>query len=98
VPLERLEEETEHLARIVAQQPRDGIAIGKARRQLELEELGVIALSKIGLSHTLFTNLRWEPDETNFYKERRDRGTRDAIHMLAQRFETEEAEEEPDQG
>jgi enoyl-CoA hydratase len=92
VPADQLEEETERLARVVARQPRDGIAIGKARRYLELEELGISGVAKHATFHAYFTNLRWEPDEANFYKERRDRGTREAMHLLAQRFEVEEAD------
>jgi enoyl-CoA hydratase len=91
VPFEDLESETEKMARIIARQPRDGIAIGKARRYLELEELGITSVAKHGTFHAYFTNLRWEEDEANFYKLRRDNGTRETMHMFAQRFETEDA-------
>jgi enoyl-CoA hydratase len=89
VPLADLENETEKMARIIARQPRDGIAIGKARRYLEFEELGISSAAKHATFHAYFTNLRWEEDEGNFYKERRDRGTREAMHLLAERFEVE---------
>jgi enoyl-CoA hydratase len=95
VPLADLEAETERLARIVSRQPRDGIAIGKARRYLELEELGISHVAKHATFHAYFTNLRWEPDEGNFYKERRDRGTREAMHLLSRRFEVESEDPAP---
>ncbi|MGC2174246.1 MAG: enoyl-CoA hydratase/isomerase family protein [Acidimicrobiales bacterium] len=89
VPADQVESVAESLARVVSHQPRDGIAIGKAFRYLELEELGVASSGKRALFHAMFTNLQWEPDEDNFYKLRREMGTREAIHHLAQAFEVE---------
>jgi enoyl-CoA hydratase len=89
VPADQLEAMTESLARVVSHQPRDGIAIGKAFRYLELEELGIASVGKRALAHAMFTNLQWEPDEDNFYKLRREMGTREAIHHLAKQFEVE---------
>jgi len=31
-------------------------------------------------SHSMMTNMQWEPDEYNFYKERRDQGVTKAAH------------------
>ncbi|MBI4307899.1 MAG: enoyl-CoA hydratase/isomerase family protein [Chloroflexi bacterium] len=92
VPLEKLDEETEKLARAVAQQPRDGIAIGKIGRHILFEQLGIGSTGVGAVLHTLFTNLRWESDEGNFYKLRRDKGTREAMHDLARRFGVEKGE------
>jgi enoyl-CoA hydratase len=93
VAFDQLESVTESLARVVSHQPRDGIAIGKAFRYLELEQLGIASTAKRALAHAMFTNLRWEPDEDNFYKLRREMGTREAIHHLAKQFEVEDPSE-----
>ncbi|MBI2934112.1 MAG: enoyl-CoA hydratase/isomerase family protein [Chloroflexi bacterium] len=87
VPAGSLESETEELARTIALMPRDGIAIGKAHRHLTYEALGLTGSVSVGyLSHTLFTNLRWEPDEYNFFKHRRDKGAREGFHGVHGRY------------
>lgn len=88
VPVDRLEEETLELARRIALLPRDGISIGKAIRHIQYERLGLTSGFATGyVGHTLFTNLRWEDDEYNFFKERRDKGERAAFHGKDERFE-----------
>lgn len=80
VPPEQLAEATLALARQVACQPRDGIAIGKAIRKLNFESLGLVQGIDIHhIGHTLFTNLRWEEDEFNYFKERREQGAKAAF-------------------
>lgn len=87
VPYEKLEEEVAKLARQAALLPRDGIAIGKASNHLICDILGLTAGWLQGyLTHTLFTNLRWEPGEYNFVKQRRDAGTREGIHKRDERY------------
>jgi enoyl-CoA hydratase len=88
VPPDRLDEETRELAKKIALLPRDGIAIGKAMRHIQYERLGLTSGFATGyVGHTLFTNLRWEDDEYSFFKARRDKGVRDAIHGKDDRFE-----------
>jgi enoyl-CoA hydratase len=86
IPPDRLEKVVETRAQEIALLPRDGIAIGKAMRQLEYGELGILSAFNAGyVGHTLFTNIRWEPDEFNFVRERnkvgvkKAFGTRDAL-------------------
>jgi len=87
VPPDKLEEEVEKLAKAITLLPRDGIAIGKATRHLIYDRLGLISGYIPGyVSHALFTNLRWEDDEYNFFKERRDKGTRAGFHGRDERF------------
>jgi enoyl-CoA hydratase len=89
VPTEKLEEEVMTLADTICKLPRDGIAIGKAHRHLTYDALGLTASFTHGyLTHTLFTNLRWEPDEYNFFKVRRDQDVRTAIHSRDERYES----------
>ena len=85
---DKLDEEVEKLADAMCLLPRDGIAIGKATRHLLFDSLN---LTNFGVtlcypSHTLFTNLRWEPDEYNFFKERRDKGAKTGFHERDKRF------------
>lgn len=80
VPADKLEEYVENLARALCFYPRDGIAIGKATQHMFYDLIGLISSYTIGyVSHTLFTNLRFEPDEFNFFKERRDAGAKAAF-------------------
>ncbi|MFH1651633.1 MAG: enoyl-CoA hydratase/isomerase family protein [Chloroflexota bacterium] len=79
-PVGKLEEVVEMRAREVALLPRDGIAIGKATRHIEFERMGLLAAFGEGyVMHSYFTNLRWEPDEYNFVRERSSKGTRQAF-------------------
>ncbi|MFC1923998.1 enoyl-CoA hydratase/isomerase family protein [Chloroflexota bacterium] len=87
VPADKLDEETDKLAQAITLLPRDGIAIGKATRHLIYDRLGLVSGFSAGyVSHTLFTNLRWEPDEYNFFKERRDKGAKAGFHGRDERF------------
>jgi enoyl-CoA hydratase len=65
--------------------PRDGIAIGKATRRLIFEGWG-LTNSLQDITHTMFTNLRWEADEYNFFKERRDKGVKEGFKGRDERF------------
>ena len=65
-----------------------GIAIGKASNYMILAILGATSGVVQGyVTHTLFTNLRFEPDEFNFFKSRRESGTRSAFHARDERYE-----------
>lgn len=90
VPADKLEEEVQALAKDVSLLPRDGIAMGKASLELWLNIMGMhtASVSAAYMSHTLFTNLRWEPDEYNFFKQRRDKGLKDSLHGMHDRFAT----------
>lgn len=90
VPPNKLEEEVNKLANDLKLMPRDGIAIGKANMELLMNIMGMYTASVTGahIMHTLFTNLRWEPDEYNFFKERRDQGLREALHGMHNRFKS----------
>ena len=88
VPPRQLDKEVRELAEDIAKFPRDGIAIGKATLELWLNIMGMYTASVSAgyFSHTLFTNLRWEPDEYSFFKERRDQGLKDSLHGMQDRF------------
>jgi enoyl-CoA hydratase len=87
VPADKLEEETEKLAKAITLLPRDGIAIGKATRHLLYYKMGIVqGHTPSYISHTMFTNMRWEPDEYNFFKQRKEKGTKAGFHERDARF------------
>ena len=87
VPPDKLEEEVENYAKAVCLLPRDGLAIGKAFTELVYDTMGITHGFVSGyIGHTAFTNLRWEEDEYNFFKERRDKGVKTGFHGRDDRF------------
>ena len=88
VPADKLEEEVNRYAQEASLLPADGIAIGKASHQWILDILGVTqGLTQGYLTHTLFTNLRFEEGEHNFFKARRDKGVRAGFHERDDRYD-----------
>jgi len=88
VPLDKLEEETKKMARAATLMPRDGIAIGKAMAQVAYDTLGLTSSFSQGyLGHTMATNVRFEEDEFNFLRARRDLGVKEAIKARDKRYE-----------
>jgi enoyl-CoA hydratase len=84
VPLDRLEEETMEMAEVISHRPFDGIVMGKAHFEAALEHLSTSASDYI--AHAMQTNIRYEPDEYNLFRERRDRGRTAAIKDRMSRF------------
>lgn len=81
VPDAELETAGEEWADRIVKLPRDGIAIGKAATHLAMDSLGMSTQFIHGyITHVLGTNIRFEPDEFNFLKNRRDHGVRAASH------------------
>lgn len=81
VPLAELAERGEQWAERIVRLPRDGVALGKAATTLALQSLGVNGQFSYGhILHTLATNVRYEPGEFNFMKERRISGVRASTH------------------
>ena len=87
VPFDKLEEEVNKTAREIALLPYDGLAIGKASNHQILDILGLTQGWLHGyLTHTLFTNLRFEEGEYNFVKQRKGEGVRTGIHKRDDRY------------
>lgn len=81
VPLAELDARGEEWAERIVRLPRDGIALGRTATTLALQALGVNAQFSYGhVLHTLATNMRYEPEEFNFMKERRVKGVRASNH------------------
>jgi len=91
VPKDELEQWVEDYAQAIAVMPLDSIMMGKAMQQLVMEARGKGVGTMCGwIGHGWSTNLRYEPDEWNFMKARRDKGLtqalRDRDHMVAPFF------------
>ena len=87
VPADQLEAETRKLAQSMTLLPRDGIAIGKACARLSYDSMGLSSAFGQGyLGHTLFTNVRYEEEEFNFLRRRRDVGLREAVKERDARY------------
>jgi len=87
VPPDKLDEEVKKIAKQVTLLPKDGIAIGKVSNHMILDILGLTAGWLQGyMTHTLFTNLRYEPGEFIFVKDRKDKGARAGFHKRDERY------------
>jgi enoyl-CoA hydratase len=88
VPADQLEAEVNRYAEGFARFPFDGIAMGKASKQMVFDMMGITqGLTHSWMMHTMQTNIHFEDDEFNFFKERRDMGVRDAIHARNKFYE-----------
>jgi enoyl-CoA hydratase len=93
VPESELEATAEEWARRVAQNPRDALVTGKAIHQMALDSLGATQQFYRGfVGHTLGTELSFEPDEFNFFKARRDNGTKRAFQDRDRHFTQDSAD------
>jgi enoyl-CoA hydratase len=80
VPAVRLEAEVNRYAEGFAKFPFDGIAMGKASKQVVYDIMGITSgLTNHFMMHTMGTNIHFEDDEFNFFKARRDMGVREAV-------------------
>jgi enoyl-CoA hydratase/carnithine racemase len=81
VPKEILDEEVRELANGLALHPKDGIAMGKITRHMIYQTMGVErGLVEHFIMHSFQTNRVLDPGEINFFKNRRDKGVREAAH------------------
>ena len=87
VPDAELMERGEEWAERIVRLPRDGIAIGKSATILAMQTLGINTQFAYGpVYHALASNMRWEEDETNFFKEKRDKGVSAANKAREERY------------
>jgi len=88
VPDDKLDEEVTRLAKVICLSPADGIAIGKAHTQLALDAMGMSSIFTSGyIMHALYNNLRYKPEEFNFFKVAAEKGLREAAHERNARYE-----------
>jgi enoyl-CoA hydratase len=88
VAQEDLERTVEDWAQRICMHPRDALVTGKAMHQMAMESLGAAEQFARGfVGHTLGTNLRIEPDEFNFLRERAKDGTTATFKQRDERFD-----------
>ena len=81
VPEDILDQEVRELAHGLTLHPKDGIAIGKAMREMIYVTMGVDrGLVDHYIMHSFQTNKVLDEGEINFFKMRRDKGVRQAAH------------------
>lgn len=87
---QELESAALELARDVALMPADGVVLGKEAVRMTAEFLGVRSGLLFGAgSHSFNTNVRFDPGEFNFFRERREKGAREAFHERDERYSSE---------
>ena len=84
---DNLEERVTGLAEELCLMPADGIVLGKHALRMGAELLGVRGGFVYGaISHSMNTNARFEEDEFNFFRERREKGAKAAFHERDERY------------
>ena len=92
VPADKLRETTEELVSRIAKVPADGIAMGKVTFRMVADVNGIGMGYDFGyLMHSFGTNIRFEDDEHNFFRARREKGHRDAYHERDGNFQPSQA-------
>lgn len=88
VPEDELEATVESWAQRIAKHPKDALVMGKAVHQMALDSLGYSQQLWRGyVGHSLSTNIKFDPEDFNFLRERSRRGTRDTFHEREEHFE-----------
>jgi len=91
VPEAELIERGEEWAERIVRLPRDGIVLGKSATLLAMQALGINNQFAYGpVYHALASNMRWEEDEVNFFKEKRDKGVTAANKAREERYAVKE--------
>ncbi len=88
VPEDELEATVELWAQRIAKHPKDALVMGKAVHQMALDSLGYSQQFWRGyVGHSLSTNIKFDPEDFNFLRERSRRGTRDTFREREEHFE-----------
>jgi len=89
VPLDKLEEETNKLAELVALQAADSLYIGKQNFNIALSIMGKQTMATMGTNtHVLAHMMRSEPDEFNLIAVGRKGGTKAALEANKERWKS----------
>jgi enoyl-CoA hydratase/carnithine racemase len=87
VPEADLDAEAMRYARAIAHHSADGLMIGKQALITFWHTVGMAQFGDwVQMAHPLFTNLVWREDEYNFFKERAERGGKEALAELNRRY------------
>jgi enoyl-CoA hydratase/carnithine racemase len=89
VPDEELQATVDAWAEKVARNAKDALVMGKAAHAMALASLGMSGYIHSGMvGHALGTNIRFDEGEYNFFRARRDAGTRSALQGRDAHHET----------
>lgn len=87
VSLEKLEKEVAEIAEKIASRPLDGIVMGKKEFQMAMDIMGLSAgYDLASISHTLMSNLKFEPGEFNLMRELKDKGRKGMFSARDKRY------------
>ncbi|MEZ5232414.1 MAG: enoyl-CoA hydratase/isomerase family protein [Acidimicrobiales bacterium] len=85
VSLEELDATVADWVERISRNAKDALVMGKAAHNMALAQLGIGGYVHAGMAaHALATNIKYDPDDYNFFRERRDRGTRGAFEAREQ--------------
>jgi enoyl-CoA hydratase len=88
VPRDQLDKRVNDYAEAAALQPIDGIVISKTALDVAETGLGLkTALTMSHIMHSVNSNIRFEPEEWSFFRDRRDRGMKDSMAERDKRWE-----------
>lgn len=80
VPAAELDATVNEWAERIARHPKDGLVMGRAWHHMIIDMMGASSQLIQGyITHSHMTNVRFEPEEYNFFKNRRDGGATTAI-------------------
>jgi enoyl-CoA hydratase len=97
VPDDELLARGEEWAERIVRLPRDGIVIGKSATLVAMNSLGINKQFSYGpVYHALASNMRWEADEVNFFKQKRDKGVSAANKEREARYDVKAGGNEAD--
>ncbi|MBA7638274.1 putative enoyl-CoA hydratase EchA13 [subsurface metagenome] len=87
VPLNKLEKEVAQIAETIASRPIDGIVMGKKEFMLAMDIMGLSAgYDLASISHTLMSNLKFEPGEFNLMRELKTKGPKGMYSARDKRY------------
>lgn len=87
VPLNKLEKEVAQVAETIASRPLDGIVMGKKEFMLAMDIMGLSAgYDLASISHTLMSNLKFEPGEFNLMRELKTKGPKGMYSARDKRY------------
>ncbi len=87
VPIEKLEEETEKMVEAICRLPFDGIVMGKANFEAAMDSLGIgSAWNAAWIVHAMQTGIRYEDDEFNLFRARKEGGVTSAIRAREEHY------------
>jgi enoyl-CoA hydratase len=87
VPLNKLEKEVAQVAETIASRPIDGIVMGKKEFMLAMDIMGLSAgYDLASISHTLMSNLKFEPGEFNLMRELKTKGPKGMYSARDKRY------------